>query len=181
MTAPERTPSSELLTDEGRRALGDRPGVADVLESNRWLATAVTGVIGGGLTAAGLLLGGVSIGWSLTAGAVLAVVVVCLFALASVVLRRPVIPALWAGENEPGQLLEGETWTSEHEAAREARRRNLSGGRGGYWIEVEIEPGTWAIERRGDRVTPEYGEGGGGGWFGDGGSGGGGDGGGGGG
>ena len=46
----------------------------------------MAGVIAGGITTSGLLLGGVSIGWSLAAGAVLAVVVVGLFAIASLLL-----------------------------------------------------------------------------------------------
>ena len=160
----------------------ERPSVADLLEANRWLSTLVAGLIPGCITGASLALGGVSIMSSLIGAALVTLIVVAFFALASIALGRPVVPELFAGENEPGELLEDVRWESEAAAGREARRRNLretSGG--GYWIEVEVEPGVWGIERRGHRrhhrdgdwATGDWGwfggDGGGGGGGGDGG------------
>lgn len=155
MSRDERQTSLDLLTPEGEKALRDRAGVADLLEEHRWLTTFIAGLIPGGFTAAGLALAGVSLAWSLIAGGAVTTVVVLFFVVASIVLGRPVIPELVRGENEPEdvELLEGVRWESEAEAAREARRRNLAGSGDGYWIEVEVEPGVWAIERRAHRFS----------------------------
>jgi len=178
MGGREGSKPPKLLTKEGAQALRHRPGVADLLEANRWLATLVAALIPGGITAAGLLLGGVSIAWSLVGGGAVALVVFALVAVASIILGRPIVPELFVGQNEPGELLEGVRWDTEAEAARAARQRNLSeGATGGYWIEVELEPGVWAIERRGYRSRGEGSDARGDwGWFGDGGGGGGGNG-----
>lgn len=176
MAEREGATPPDLLTSEGRQALRDRPGVADILAAKRGLTIAVAAVTGGGLVAAPLLLVGTSVGWSLVAGAAVAAIIAAFFVIASVVLGRPVVPELFFGQNEPAQL-DDERWETASDAAREARRRNLGGGsHGGYWIEVEAEPGKWGVEWRGQRAPRDADGGGGGGWdwFGGGGDGGGG-------
>jgi hypothetical protein len=179
MAADEDRESLELLTREGRQALRDRPGVTDILTTHHWLAVGAVAIIGGSAIAAGLLIAGVSIAWSLTGAGAIAVVIASCLAVATFIAGRPVLPELFVGENEPGEL-DDQRWEKEAEAGREARRRNLRGqARGGYWIEVEVEPGTWGIEWRrhgGSRSTGDQG-GRDWGWFGgDGGGGGGGNG-----
>jgi len=179
MTRAKTKAPLDLLTPEGAQALRERPGVADLLENNRWLSTLVAALIPGCLTGAGLAFGGESAAWAFIGAAAVTFVVAVLIVGLSIVLGRPIVPELFVGENEPGELLEGLRWDTEAKAARAARNRNLDArSGGGYWIEVEVEPGVWGIEQRGLRRHHGTGDWAGGdwGWFGDGGGGGGGDG-----
>ena len=127
------------------------------------------------ITGCGLLLAGVSVGWSVVAGA--AVLVTGILAIASVIAGRPVVADLFIGDHDPA-VLEAERWDEEVKAANAARRRNLESRGGSYWIEVEVEPGVWGIERRRYRAGRSEGDSGNGGdgWYGGGGGGGGGNG-----
>ena len=92
------------------------------------------------------------------------------------------IPELFGGDNEPGEVDETLELEAAWQAAREATRRNLlEGNTGAYWIETQLPSGRWTVELRGRRrARPMPSDGSGPSWFyvrlGDGGGGGGGDG-----
>ena len=146
-------PSSEhLITKQGRAAVRGRPGVADLLERHRWLATgAASGALGVTVMAA-LVFAGVSAGTALLIGGLVSAVCFLFFVVASWILGVPVVPELLEGENEPGEIEDELLFETEAQAGAEATRRNMQeGSTGAYWIEVELETGEWTVELRGRR------------------------------
>jgi uncharacterized membrane protein YgcG len=145
---PERERHSpDLISEEGTRALQERRSVADLVDEHLWLATWVVSAGPGAAALAALALTGTAIGWALLAGGAVTITFVAAFAAASAITGRPVLPEIFTTINEPPERLEGHLWPTRAQAEREARTRNLR-ERTCYWIEIEVSPGSWAIERR---------------------------------
>ena len=95
---------------------------------------------------AAMLASGSSAGWSLVGGLAATAAIATCFAIASLILHRPVLPEIFVRFNDPPELLEPDRWGTREEPEREARQRNLR-ERVYYWREVEVSAGSWGIER----------------------------------
>ena len=153
--------SDHLLSEEGREALRNRPGVADWAERHRVLVTAIEAATLGGLSGLGAAFAGLPAGTALLLGGAVALAIFAFYIVMSAVLGRPVMPLL-IGANEPeSQEIDDEVrLQTEAEADRESTQRNMREGTSGYWrIQRQLSSGEWTVERRGRRrPSPQLGD-----------------------